>query len=78
MKTEIKMPQLGESIHEGTVSRWLKQPGDSVARYEALLEVAPRVQSSLRACRDAVLQQAIRAPARAELPGNGASLDRLS
>ncbi|MCW5882947.1 MAG: 2-oxo acid dehydrogenase subunit E2 [Anaerolineae bacterium] len=39
MKTEIKMPQLGESIHEGTVSRWLKQPGDSVARYEALLEV---------------------------------------
>ncbi len=39
MKTEIKMPQLGESIHEGTVSRWLKQPGEPVARYEALLEV---------------------------------------
>lgn len=39
MATEIKMPQLGESIHEGTVSRWLKQPGDPVARYEALLEV---------------------------------------
>jgi 2-oxoglutarate dehydrogenase E2 component (dihydrolipoamide succinyltransferase) len=39
MTTEITMPQLGESITEGMVSRWLKRPGESVARYEALLEV---------------------------------------
>jgi 2-oxoisovalerate dehydrogenase E2 component (dihydrolipoyl transacylase) len=39
MTTEIKMPQLGESITEGTVSRWLKQPGEQVEKYEPLLEV---------------------------------------
>jgi 2-oxoglutarate dehydrogenase E2 component (dihydrolipoamide succinyltransferase) len=39
MPLEIKMPQLGESVTEGTVGRWLKQPGEAVARYEALLEV---------------------------------------
>jgi 2-oxoisovalerate dehydrogenase E2 component (dihydrolipoyl transacylase) len=33
------MPQLGESVAEGTIGRWLKQPGDSVAKYEPLLEV---------------------------------------
>jgi 2-oxoglutarate dehydrogenase E2 component (dihydrolipoamide succinyltransferase) len=39
MPTEIKMPQLGESVTEGTVGRWLKQPGQRVEKYEALLEV---------------------------------------
>ncbi len=39
MPTEIKMPQLGESVHEGTVGRWLKRPGDAVAKYEPLVEV---------------------------------------
>src|ERR1051325_4857030 len=39
MPTEIKMPQLGESVTEGTVGRWLKQPGEHVEQYEALLEV---------------------------------------
>lgn len=39
MSTEIKMPQLGESVTEGTVGRWLKQPGERVEKYEALLEV---------------------------------------
>jgi 2-oxoglutarate dehydrogenase E2 component (dihydrolipoamide succinyltransferase) len=33
------MPQLGESVTEGTVGRWLKQPGEPVAKYEPLLEV---------------------------------------
>jgi 2-oxoglutarate dehydrogenase E2 component (dihydrolipoamide succinyltransferase) len=36
---EVKMPQLGESVTEGTVGRWLKQPGDAVKKYEPLLEV---------------------------------------
>jgi 2-oxoglutarate dehydrogenase E2 component (dihydrolipoamide succinyltransferase) len=39
MPTEIKMPQLGESVTEGTVGRWLKRPGDAVAKYQPLLEV---------------------------------------
>src|SRR6187200_1565216 len=33
------MPQLGESVTEGTIGKWLKQPGDHVAKYEPLLEV---------------------------------------
>ena len=34
------MPQLGESVVEGTVARWLKAPGDPVAKQEPLLEIA--------------------------------------
>src|ERR1043165_8888116 len=33
------MPQLGESVAEGTIGKWLKKPGDTVAKYEPLLEV---------------------------------------
>jgi len=39
MATRVIMPQLGESVVEGTVARWLKKEGDSVAEFEALLEV---------------------------------------
>ncbi|HYM68359.1 MAG TPA: dihydrolipoamide acetyltransferase family protein [bacterium] len=39
MPTEVKMPQLGESVHEGTIGKWLKQPGERVAKYEPLVEV---------------------------------------
>jgi len=35
----VKMPQLGESITEGTISKWLKQPGDQVKKYEGLVEI---------------------------------------
>jgi 2-oxoisovalerate dehydrogenase E2 component (dihydrolipoyl transacylase) len=35
----VKMPQLGESITEGTIAKWLKQPGDQVKKYEGLVEV---------------------------------------
>jgi 2-oxoglutarate dehydrogenase E2 component (dihydrolipoamide succinyltransferase) len=38
--TVISMPALGESVSEGTVTRWLKRVGDSVAVDEALLEVS--------------------------------------
>ncbi len=40
MATEVNLPALGESVTEGTVTRWLKQVGDSVAVDEALLEVS--------------------------------------
>lgn len=39
MPTEVVMPQLGESVVEGTVGRWLKQVGERVEQYEALLDV---------------------------------------
>src|SRR5207302_1814129 len=38
-KTIVKMPQLGESVAEGTIGRWLKQPGDRVERDEPLVEI---------------------------------------
>ena len=38
--TLVHMPALGESVDEGTVTRWLKQPGDRVTAEEPLLEVA--------------------------------------
>jgi len=39
MATQVVMPQLGESVVEGKVSRWLKQAGDAVKQYEPILEV---------------------------------------
>jgi pyruvate dehydrogenase E2 component (dihydrolipoamide acetyltransferase) len=40
MSVSVTMPQLGESVTEGTVTRWLKQIGDTVAMDEPLLEVS--------------------------------------
>jgi len=39
MPTEVKMPQLGESTYEGTIGKWLKQPGQRVERFEPLVEI---------------------------------------
>lgn len=36
---QIKMPQLGESVTEGTIEKWLVKPGDHVNKYDALAEV---------------------------------------
>jgi 2-oxoisovalerate dehydrogenase E2 component (dihydrolipoyl transacylase) len=35
----IELPQVGESIVEGTIGKWLKQPGDQIERYDPLVEV---------------------------------------
>jgi 2-oxoglutarate dehydrogenase E2 component (dihydrolipoamide succinyltransferase) len=40
MSTEVVMPQMGESITEGTLTKWLKKPGDSVQRDEPLFEIS--------------------------------------
>jgi 2-oxoisovalerate dehydrogenase E2 component (dihydrolipoyl transacylase) len=40
MATTITMPQLGETVTEGTVAQWLKKPGDAVEKYEAFVEVS--------------------------------------
>ncbi|MBP6472440.1 MAG: 2-oxo acid dehydrogenase subunit E2 [Chloroflexi bacterium] len=39
MGTKIIMPELGEGIIEATIAQWLKEEGDQVAQYEALLEI---------------------------------------
>ncbi|MGH9941453.1 MAG: biotin/lipoyl-containing protein, partial [Pyrinomonadaceae bacterium] len=40
MSTEVVMPQMGESIAEGTITRWLKQVGEKVERDEPLFEIS--------------------------------------
>jgi 2-oxoglutarate dehydrogenase E2 component (dihydrolipoamide succinyltransferase) len=40
MPTDVVMPQMGESIFEGTITKWLKKPGDSVQRDEPLFEIS--------------------------------------
>jgi pyruvate dehydrogenase E2 component (dihydrolipoamide acetyltransferase) len=40
MATDIVMPQMGESIFEGTITKWLKKPGDKVERDEPLFEIS--------------------------------------
>src|SRR5688500_9672744 len=36
---KVQMPQLGESVAEGTIGKWLKKPGDHVDKYEPIVEV---------------------------------------
>ena len=40
MPTEVIMPQMGESIFEGTITKWLKKIGDAVAVNEPLFEIS--------------------------------------
>src|SRR5690349_18018473 len=39
MPTNVVMPQMGESVAEGTIIKWLKKPGDHVERDEPLFEI---------------------------------------
>lgn len=56
MATQVIMPQLGESVVEGTISRWLKREGDSISEYEPLLEVSTdKVDSEIPAPASGVL-----------------------
>jgi pyruvate dehydrogenase E2 component (dihydrolipoamide acetyltransferase) len=40
MPTDVVMPQMGESITEGTLTKWLKKPGDTISRDEPLFEIS--------------------------------------
>src|SRR5947209_10175407 len=40
MPTDVILPQMGESIFEGTLTKWLKKPGDKVQRDEPLFEIS--------------------------------------
>jgi len=39
MSVKIELPHVGESVVEGTIGKWLKQPGDPIKRYEPLVEI---------------------------------------
>jgi len=72
----VTMPQLGESVAEGTIGRWLKQPGDRVAKYEALVEVVTdKVNAEIPSPFEGVLAE-ILVPEGATVP-NGAALARI-
>ena len=58
MRTEIIMPQMGESIAEGTVVKWLKKPGDAVSKDEDLFEISTdKVESVIPATTSGFLAQ---------------------
>ena len=58
MATEIVMPQMGESIFEGTITKWLKKPGDKVQRDEPLFEISTdKVDAEIPAPASGVLQE---------------------
>src|ERR1700691_4121275 len=40
MAVDVIMPQMGESIFEGTITKWLKKPGDKIERDEPLFEIS--------------------------------------
>ena len=58
MPTDIVMPQMGESIVEGTITKWLKKPGEKVQRDEPLFEISTdKVDAEIPAPASGVLQE---------------------
>ena len=58
MPTQIIMPQLGESVHEATIGKWLKNEGDPVKEFEPILEITTdKVDTEITAAADGVLLQ---------------------
>jgi pyruvate/2-oxoglutarate dehydrogenase complex dihydrolipoamide acyltransferase (E2) component len=60
MALTVTMPQLGESVTEGTIAKWLKQPGDAIAKYESIAEViTDKVNAEIPAPADGVMSELI-------------------
>src|SRR5690349_3851303 len=58
MATEVIMPQMGESIFEGTITKWLKKPGEQVQRDEPLFEISTdKVDAEIPAPASGVLKE---------------------
>ncbi len=57
-RVDVIMPQMGESIAEGTVSRWLKQVGDEIKRDEPILEISTdKVDAEIPSPSDGILAE---------------------
>jgi pyruvate/2-oxoglutarate dehydrogenase complex dihydrolipoamide acyltransferase (E2) component len=57
---DVTLPRLADSLVEGMVSRWLKRPGDRVARGEPLLEIeTDKVNSEIESPYDGVLAEVL-------------------
>jgi pyruvate/2-oxoglutarate dehydrogenase complex dihydrolipoamide acyltransferase (E2) component len=60
MALTVTMPQLGESVTEGTIAKWLKHPGDAIAKYESIAEViTDKVNAEIPAPADGVMSELI-------------------
>ena len=60
MALTVNMPQLGESVTEGTIAKWLKQPGEHVAKYESIAEViTDKVNAEIPAPADGTMGELI-------------------
>lgn len=58
MPTDVIMPQMGESIFEGTITKWLKKPGETVLRDEPLFEISTdKVDAEIPAPAGGVLKE---------------------
>jgi pyruvate dehydrogenase E2 component (dihydrolipoyllysine-residue acetyltransferase) len=58
MPTDVVMPQMGESIFEGTITKWLKKPGERVQRDEPLFEISTdKVDAEIPAPSSGVLKE---------------------
>jgi len=58
--TKVIMPQMGESIFEGTLTKWLKKPGDKVERDEALFEISTdQIDSEIPSPASGILQEVL-------------------
>ncbi len=60
MKIDVKMPQMGESLTEGTILKWWKKPGDPVKKDETLLEISTdKVDSEIPSPADGILSEVL-------------------
>src|SRR5437764_13280940 len=58
MPTDVVMPQMGESIFEGTITKWLKKPGEQVQRDEPLFEISTdKVDAEIPAPASGILRE---------------------
>src|SRR5687768_16928653 len=58
MGTEIKMPQLGETVVEGTITKWLKKEGDTISEDELLVEISTdKVDSEVPSSASGVIEK---------------------
>ena len=78
MPTDVIMPQMGESIFEGTLTKWLKKPGDKVQRDEPLFEISTdKVDAEIPAPASGILQE-IKVEEGAELSGTIEMTDKAA